>query len=49
MSMNTDITFNKSIIFLFSNHNIPHVLDCDVVCVVYLFAINKIGFKIKLQ
>ena len=40
--MNTNITSNKSIIFLFSNHNVTHVLD--VVCVVYLFTINKIGF-----
>ena len=25
--MNTNITFNKSIIFLFSSHHVPHVLD----------------------
>ena len=25
--MNTNITFNKSILFLFTNHNVPHVLD----------------------
>ena len=25
--MNTNITFNKSIIFVFSNHNVPHVLE----------------------
>ena len=41
--MNTNITFNKSVIFLFSNHNIPHVLD--VVHINYLFTINKIDFK----
>ena len=47
--MNTNITFNKSIIFLFSSHNVSHVLDFNVVYIVYLFIINKIGFKIKLQ
>ena len=47
MSMNTNITFNKSIIFLFSSHNIPHVLD--LMLFAYLFIINKIGSKIKLQ
>ena len=36
--MNTNITFNKSIIFLFSN--VPHVLD--LMLFVYLFTINKI-------
>ena len=39
--MNTNITFDKSIIFLFYNHNVPHVLD------LMLFVLFVI--KIKLQ
>ena len=42
--MNTDISSNKSIIFLFSNHNVPHVLD--LMLFVLLFIINKIRCKL---
>ena len=47
--MNTNITFNKSIIFLFSNPNVPHVLDLMLFVLFICFIIDKIGFIIKIQ
>ena len=41
--MNINITFNKSIIFLFFSHNVPYVLDL----MLFVFNFNKIGIQNK--